>query len=194
MFNLGLMYEKRRGISPDVPMEELLVAAKDCYSAAAAAGVHKAAVNLGVLYLTGRLPASGPEEERQNQVEAFRCFKLAADAGDVSAMYNLALCYEKGIGAEKDYAAAEALKQAAARHEAIRQGQALQEISVAALQQSGLPVMKDVSGADPESAEESRPPRPSGPLPDQVGGPLNTETTAARRQTNFPLVCLLLCR
>lgn len=44
MFNLGLMYEKRRGVSSDAPEEELLEATRECYEAAAEAGVTKAMV------------------------------------------------------------------------------------------------------------------------------------------------------
>lgn len=77
MFNLGLMYEKRRGISPEAPEADLLEATRVCYQAAAEAGVTKAAVNLGVLYLTGRISGREP-------AEALEWFKLAADQGDMS--------------------------------------------------------------------------------------------------------------
>lgn len=44
MFNLGLMYEKRRGVSPEAPEADLLEATRECYEAAAEAGVTKAMV------------------------------------------------------------------------------------------------------------------------------------------------------
>lgn len=77
MFNLGLMYEKRRGVSQDAPEVDRLEATRECYEAAAEAGVTKAMVNLGVLYLSGRLPGHQPEE-------ALEWFKKAGDAGDLS--------------------------------------------------------------------------------------------------------------
>ncbi|CAM9318216.1 unnamed protein product, partial [Chrysoparadoxa australica] len=104
MFNLGLMYEKRRGVDPAVPVPDLLQAAKECYQAAASAGLSKAAINLGVLYLTRRLPGARPEA-------AFRWFKQAADEGDASALWNLSLCYARGIGVEKDEDKAQKLRE-----------------------------------------------------------------------------------
>lgn len=77
IFNLGLMYEKRRGVSPDAPEADLLEATRECYEAAAGAGVTKAMVNLGVLYLSGRLPG-------REQSEALEWFKKAADEEDLS--------------------------------------------------------------------------------------------------------------
>lgn len=44
MFNLGLMYEKRRGVSAEIPEADLLEATRECYEAAAEAGVTKAMV------------------------------------------------------------------------------------------------------------------------------------------------------
>lgn len=46
MFNLGLMYEKRRGVSPEAPEADLLEATRECYEAAAEAGVTKAMVRI----------------------------------------------------------------------------------------------------------------------------------------------------
>lgn len=77
IFNLGLMYEKRRGIDPDAPEADLLEVTRECYQAAAEAGVTKAMVNLGVLYMSGRL--TGHE-----QGGALEWFKKAADEGDMS--------------------------------------------------------------------------------------------------------------
>lgn len=77
MFNLGLMYEKRRGVHQDAPESHLLEATKECYQAAAEAGVTKAAVNLGVLHLTGRIGEGSVNE-------APEWFKKAADQGDLS--------------------------------------------------------------------------------------------------------------
>lgn len=77
MFNLGLMYEKRRGVSRDASEVDLLEATRECYEAAAEAGVTKAMVNLGALYLSGRLHGHQPEE-------ALEWFKKAGGAGDLS--------------------------------------------------------------------------------------------------------------
>eukprot|EP00611_Tribonema_gayanum_P008532 TRINITY_DN180_c2_g1_i2.p1 TRINITY_DN180_c2_g1~~TRINITY_DN180_c2_g1_i2.p1 ORF type:complete len:419 (-),score=175.09 TRINITY_DN180_c2_g1_i2:65-1210(-) len=106
-FNLGLMYEKGRGIAPDVLAAEALDAAKECYRSAAMAGVPKAAVNLGVLYLSGRLAADGGLNA---EAEAVRWFRRAADYGDASAKWNLALCYQRGIGVPADAAMAQRLR------------------------------------------------------------------------------------
>ncbi|CAM9506155.1 unnamed protein product, partial [Choristocarpus tenellus] len=103
MFNLGLMYEKRRGVSIDAPERDLLEVTQECYRAAANGGITKAAVNLGVLYLTGRL------SERQ-EGEAFSWFTKAADGGDLSGLWNVALCYERGVGVPADQVKAQALR------------------------------------------------------------------------------------
>lgn len=67
MFNLGLMYEKHRGVSADAQEEDLLEATRECYEAAAEAGVTKAMVSpffvlfLVEIFLTqrpARLPVS----------------------------------------------------------------------------------------------------------------------------------------
>lgn len=71
------MYEKRRGVSKDAPEHDLLEATRECYQVAAEAGVTKAAVNLGVLLLTGRL-------QGQDQGKAAEWFRRAADEGDTS--------------------------------------------------------------------------------------------------------------
>eukprot|EP00903_Cladosiphon_okamuranus_P014082 g13089.t1 len=77
MFNLGLMYEKRRGISPEAQEADLLEATRECYEAAAEAGVTKAMVRT---FISVRL-------------------------------WNLALCYERGVGVARDPLAAQALQQ-----------------------------------------------------------------------------------
>lgn len=71
------MYEKHRGISPEAPEVDLLEATRECYQVAAEAGVTKAMVNVGVLYLSGRLPG-------REQGEALVWFQKAADEGDLS--------------------------------------------------------------------------------------------------------------
>lgn len=71
------MYEKRRGVSADAPEASLLEATRECYQVAAEAGVTKASVNMGVLYLTERVPGGEPGE-------ALGWFKKAADDGDIS--------------------------------------------------------------------------------------------------------------
>jgi TPR repeat protein len=40
-FNLGLMYEKQRGVAVELSHTELVHAAKDCYQSAATAGITK---------------------------------------------------------------------------------------------------------------------------------------------------------
>ncbi|CAM9703655.1 unnamed protein product, partial [Hapterophycus canaliculatus] len=74
-------------------------------------------VNLGVLYLSGQLPG-------REQGEALECFQKAADQGDLSGestwqssgafrtgLWNLSLCYERGVGVAKDVVVAQALQQ-----------------------------------------------------------------------------------
>lgn len=79
------MYEKHRGVSQDAPEVDLLEATRECYQVAAEAGVTKAMVNIGVLYLTGRLPG-------REQGEALGWFQKAADEGDLSGEF----VYKKG--------------------------------------------------------------------------------------------------
>lgn len=56
IFNLGLMYEKRRGVSPDVPENDLLEATRECYLVAAEAGVTKASGHLTIILALGVMP------------------------------------------------------------------------------------------------------------------------------------------
>lgn len=80
MFNLGLMYEKHRGVSSDASEVDLMEATRECYQAAAESGITKAMVNLGVLCMSGRLPGREPGG-------ALEWFKKAADGGDVSGKF-----------------------------------------------------------------------------------------------------------
>ena len=43
----------------------------------------------------------------ENDAEAFRLWKIAAEAGSIKAQENLAFCYEDGVGTEKNLAEAE---------------------------------------------------------------------------------------
>jgi TPR repeat protein len=58
-------------------------------------GVAKAEVNLGVMYYQGN-------GELEDDAEAVRWFRLAAEQGDADAQYYLGIMYEFGNGVVKD--------------------------------------------------------------------------------------------
>ena len=95
---LGDMYSGGRGVQKDDEM------AADFYSRSAQLfqlrGDPFAQVSLGVAYLTGR----GVQKDYNR---AFEMFKSAADKGDQSAQYNLALMLQQGLGAPRDEKQAE---------------------------------------------------------------------------------------
>ena len=88
-FNLGVMYEKGRGIR-----QNYITAAK-WYKLAAKQGHLYAKNNLGLLYSKG-LGVS------QNYKDALELYKSAAEQGFSEAQVNLAVLYAKGLGVIQD--------------------------------------------------------------------------------------------
>jgi len=89
-FNLGLMYDKGRGVPQDDKE-----AVKWC-RLSAEQGDAKAQYNLALMYEDGRgVP--------QNYKEAVRLYRLSAEQGDALAQYNLGFMYFNGRGVPQDY-------------------------------------------------------------------------------------------
>jgi TPR repeat protein len=89
-FNLGLMYEKGRGVPQDYK------AALKWYRLAAKQGLAVAQYNLGVMYKDGKgVP--------QDYKTAAKWWRLAAEQGNASAQNNLGVMYAFGTGVLKDY-------------------------------------------------------------------------------------------
>ena len=63
----------------------------------------------------GDAHAAGIGVPRQSDKEAFRCYKVAAAAGEPDGQYRLGLCYERGKGCMGDASRAMRLYDAAAR-------------------------------------------------------------------------------
>jgi TPR repeat protein len=131
-FNLGVCAENGRVLTKDDQV------AADWYSKAVAKDHMGAMYNL--YQTSGRLHAADPNYARpmellktsalggiamarneyaaimfdQNQKEAFELFKLAADQRLPCAMFNAAVCYERGWGVDSDYVAAAELYRSAA--------------------------------------------------------------------------------
>src|SRR3974390_1241437 len=84
-FNLGVMYDKGRGV-PQNDAEAL-----KWYRKAAEQGYPIAQYNLGVMYVEGQgVP--------QNDVEAVQWFRRAAEQDYAVAQYNLGVMYDNGRG------------------------------------------------------------------------------------------------
>jgi len=84
-YNLGVMYEKGRGVTQDYKE------AFKWYRLAANQGVANAQFNLGVMYDTGK-------GATQDHKEAVRWWRLAAKQGIAEAQYNLGVMYRTGSG------------------------------------------------------------------------------------------------
>lgn len=86
LFNMGFYYELGAYVKKD------LKKARDCYMRAADGGDEDAAVRLGILEIKNR-----------NAEEGFAVFKSRAEEHkDRCALYNMAVCYELGLGVEPD--------------------------------------------------------------------------------------------
>lgn len=85
LFNLGYYHETGMYVKKDVKK------AREYYKRAADAGDKDARLRLGILDMTVGNTAGGID-----------VFKTEVDAGDVSAMFDLGVCYETGRGVEKD--------------------------------------------------------------------------------------------
>jgi len=89
-YNLGIMYDKGRGVVKS------LKNAKKWFQLAAEQGHAKAQYNLGLIYGKGK----GVEK---NYSKAFKWLNLAADQGNGKAQTNLGWMYEMGKGIPKDF-------------------------------------------------------------------------------------------
>ena len=92
-YNLGVMYDKGRGVVQDYGQ------AVKWYHRAAEQGDADAQTNLGRMYGTGRgVP--------QNYGQAVEWYRLAADQGYAMAQYNLGVMYGNGRGVVQNYVTA----------------------------------------------------------------------------------------
>jgi TPR repeat protein len=89
-YNLGLMYDKGRGVAQDI------AAAAQWFSKAATQGHGAAQSLLGFMYRTGQGVA-------QDYAEAVKWYRKAAEQGLTNAQYNLGLLYAEGQGVVQDY-------------------------------------------------------------------------------------------
>ena len=124
-FDLGLIYEKGKGI----PVDE--VKAKELYQKAADQGHVQAMVQLAGLYFNG---ATGSRD----QDAALEWYKKAADKGDRDALYQLGLLSETGVATKLDFSEALQYYQKAAN-----KGDAKAMLALARIYQYGLGVAKD---------------------------------------------------
>ena len=123
-FNLGLMYERGKGV------EQSYEKALEYYLKAAEQGNASAQFSLGSLYQYGE----GVEQSFDKAAEYYR---LAADQGDADAWHNLGLLYLRGEGVEKSAEqAAECFRLAA------EQGVPEAQYNLAVMHQSGEGVEK----------------------------------------------------
>eukprot|EP00468_Gymnochlora_sp_CCMP2014_P015043 CAMPEP_0167769168 /NCGR_PEP_ID=MMETSP0110_2-20121227/17142_1 /TAXON_ID=629695 /ORGANISM="Gymnochlora sp., Strain CCMP2014" /LENGTH=486 /DNA_ID=CAMNT_0007658061 /DNA_START=48 /DNA_END=1509 /DNA_ORIENTATION=- len=88
-FNLGVMSQLGRGIGQSQE------AAEEWYLDAANGNVSEACNNLGRMYQVGVLGKPDP-------MKAFKFYRKGAHLGNGDAMYNVALCYYKGMGTNKN--------------------------------------------------------------------------------------------
>lgn len=104
MNQLGVCYEKGYGCKSD------LQEAYNCYEKAANSGYIKAMVNLGRFY-NGKLLYAGKDGLHpanlflmniHNDAKAYQLMKTAAEADNKFGMFYLGMCYEHGIGVNKD--------------------------------------------------------------------------------------------
>lgn len=117
-FNLGVYYQHGKGVGADVGVDDAKDDAKDgkddddvdgkdeveaihWFRSAAAQNNTNALIHLGYLYQTG---GHGVDQDID---EAIRLYRLAASYNDAGGQFNLAVCYENGIGVLKDQAEAE---------------------------------------------------------------------------------------
>lgn len=89
MFTLGIMHEQGLGTQVDETM------AYRYYEQAAQGGDVEGLYRMGMIYFTGELT------QKQSYEQAFTWFLRAANQFHVDALYNIAYCYEHGLGVEK---------------------------------------------------------------------------------------------
>ena len=128
-YNLGVCYEKGRGVPQDYSE------AVKWYRKAAEQGDATAQYNLGVCYDKGRgVP--------QDYSEAVKWYRKAAEQGDMYAQNNLGYCYYNGQGVSQDYS--EVVKW---YRKAAEQGYARAQCNLGLCYFWGLGVPKDYSEA-----------------------------------------------
>ena len=124
-YNLGLIYEKGKGVPMDFDKAQAL------YFKAADQGHAQAMVQLAGLYFNGQ---DGPRNEQQ----ALYWYKKAADLGDREALYQLGLMSETGVGTKLNFPYARNYYQKAAA-----KGNAKAMLALARMYQYGLGVRQD---------------------------------------------------
>ena len=89
-YNLGVMYDKGRGVPQDYKT------AVKYYRLAAKQGIASAQLNLGLMYEIGQgVP--------QDYKTAAKWYRLAAEQGNADAQTNLGVMYTNGEGVTRDY-------------------------------------------------------------------------------------------
>ena len=89
-YNLGLMFEKGRGVPQNYKT------AVKWWKLAAQQGIARAQTNLGVMYEKG-------QGVSQNDKTAVKWYRLAAEQGHANAQGNLGFMYHEGKGVSQDY-------------------------------------------------------------------------------------------
>ncbi len=128
-FNLGLMYEKGKGLPAD------FLKAKEWYEAAAQQGHRQAMVQLAGLYFNGLVGARDDEK-------AYEWYQKAAALGDRDALYQLGLLSETGVATTLDFTKALHYYQQSAD-----KGNAKAKLALARMYQYGIGVPKDLQQA-----------------------------------------------
>lgn len=128
-YNLGLIYEKGKGVPVD------LAKARALYAQAAEKNLSQAMVQLGGFYLNGY-------DVARDEKQAFQWYQKAATLGNRIAMYQLGVLLETGVGVTRDYTQAmQYYKQAATK------GNEKAMLAMARMYQYGLGVPKDLQQA-----------------------------------------------
>lgn len=130
LFNLGLIYEKGKGIPVD------FTKAKALYQEAADKGHHQAMVQLAGLYMNGSIG-------HRDASSALAWYKKAANMGDRDAMYQLGLISETGVGMSVNMNEAVRYYQSAAD-----KGNAKAMLALARMYKYGIGVNKDIQQSE----------------------------------------------
>lgn len=130
LFNLGLLYEKGKGMPVN------FLKAKELYQEAAEKGHHQAMVQLAGLYMNG---STG----KRDAASALALYKKAAEMGDRDALYQLGLISETGVGIPINMNEAIRYYQGAAE-----KGNAKAMLALARMYKYGIGVNKDMQQAE----------------------------------------------
>ncbi|KAI8061738.1 hypothetical protein BC940DRAFT_244924, partial [Gongronella butleri] len=135
LYSLGLYYAKGlEGISKD------LYQARICFEKAARLGVAAAMTSYATLCRIASLQP-GPQQQEQREATLY-WYKKAVAAGDITALRELGLLYEAGLGVARDYRTAFDYFEQAARHQ-----DAQSTLLLGHYYQQGLAVEKDLQKA-----------------------------------------------